>query len=69
MPRATISRKYQVVVPKEMCKQVPLVVGQVLQVVAKNGEITLFPDRPLSTLRGFTEGLRTEGFRDKQDRY
>ena len=69
MPRATISPKYQVVIPKEIRKEVPLVVGQVLQVIAKNGVISLIPDRPLSTLRGFAKGLRTEGFRDKQDRY
>lgn len=68
MPRATISSRYQVLIPKEIRKEVPLVVGQVLQVIAKNGVITLIPDRPLSTLRGFAKGLRTGGFRDKQDR-
>ena len=68
MPQATISPKYQVVIPKEIRKEVPLVVGQVLQVIAKNGVITLIPDRPLSALRGFVKGIKTEGFRDKQDR-
>ena len=68
MPRATISPKYQVVIPKEIRKEVPLVVGQVLHVLAKNGVIILIPDRPLSTLRGFARGLKTDGFRGKQDR-
>lgn len=68
MPQATISPKYQVVIPKEIRKEVPLVVGQVLQVIAKNGVITLIPDRPLSELRGFVKGMKIEGFRDKQDR-
>jgi AbrB family looped-hinge helix DNA binding protein len=68
MPQATISPKYQVVIPKEIRKEVPLTVGQVLQVIAKNGVITLIPDRPLSELRGFVKGMKTEGFRDKQDR-
>jgi len=27
------------------------------------------PDRPLSALRGFARGMRTAGFRDKQDRF
>ncbi len=67
MPQATISPKYQIVIPKEIRKEVPLVVGQVLQVIAKNGVITLIPDRPLSELRGFVRGIATEGFRDKQD--
>ena len=68
MARATISPKYQVVIPKEIREEVPLVAGQVLQVIAKNGVITLIPDRPLSALRGFARGIRTEGFRDKRDR-
>jgi AbrB family looped-hinge helix DNA binding protein len=68
MPRATLSSKYQIVIPKEIRKEVPLVVGQVLQVIAKNGVITLIPDRPLSALRGFVKGLKTGGFREKEDR-
>ena len=68
MPQATISPKYQVVIPKEIRKEVPLAIGQVLQVIAKNGVITLIPDRPLSALRGFVKGIQTEGFRDKGDR-
>jgi AbrB family looped-hinge helix DNA binding protein len=68
MPQTTISPKYQVVIPKEIRNEVPLAVGQVLQVIAKSGVITLIPDRPLSTLRGFVKGLKTEGFREKQDR-
>jgi AbrB family looped-hinge helix DNA binding protein len=68
MPQATISPKYQVVIPKEIRKEVPLVAGQVLQVIAKGGVITLIPDRPLSSLRGFVRGIKIEGFREKQDR-
>jgi len=68
MPQATLSPKYQVVIPKEIRKEVPLAVGQVFQVIAKNGVITLVPDRPLSALRGFAKGMKTEGFRDEQDR-
>ncbi len=67
MPQATISPKYQVVIPEEIRKEVPLVAGQVLQVVAKNGVIILIPDRPLSSLRGFARGMKLEGFREKQD--
>jgi AbrB family looped-hinge helix DNA binding protein len=68
MPQTTISPRYQVVIPKEIRNKVPLAVGQVLQVIAESGVITLIPDRPLSTLRGFVKGLKTEGFREKQDR-
>jgi AbrB family looped-hinge helix DNA binding protein len=68
MPQATISPKYQVVIPKEIRREVPLEVGQVVQVIARNGVITLVPDRPLSSLRGFVKGIRTEGFREKKER-
>jgi AbrB family looped-hinge helix DNA binding protein len=68
MPQATISSKYQVVIPKEIRKEVPLVPGQVLQVLAKSGVITLIPDRPLSDLRGFARGMKIEGFREEKDR-
>jgi AbrB family looped-hinge helix DNA binding protein len=68
MPQTTISPKYQVVIPKEIRNEVPLAVGQVLQVIARSGVITLIPDRPLSTLRGFVNRLKTEGFREKRDR-
>ena len=43
MPHTTISPKYQVVIPKEIRQEVPLVAGQVLQVIAKNGVISLIP--------------------------
>ena len=66
MPQATISPKYQIVIPKEIRREVPLASGQVVQILAKNGVITLVPDRPLSSLRGFLKGMRTEGLREKR---
>ncbi|HEV3074390.1 MAG TPA: AbrB/MazE/SpoVT family DNA-binding domain-containing protein [Thermoanaerobaculia bacterium] len=68
MPPVTVSPKYQVVIPKEIRRELPLVAGQVLQVIAKSGVITLIPDRPLSSLRGFARGMKIEGFREKKDR-
>jgi AbrB family looped-hinge helix DNA binding protein len=68
MAQTTLSPKYQVVIPKEIRSEVPLVVGQKLQVIAKGGIITLVPDRPLASLRGFAKGANGEGFREKRDR-
>jgi AbrB family looped-hinge helix DNA binding protein len=68
MPQATVSPKYQIVIPKEIRREVPLASGQVVQVIAKSGVITLIPDRPLSSLRGFIKGMRTDGIRDKRER-
>jgi len=63
MPQTTVSEKFQVVIPKEIRQEVPLVAGQVVQVIAKNGVITLIPDRPLSTLNGFAREMKNEPVR------
>jgi len=68
MPQTTISPKYQIVMPKEIRREVPLASGQVVQIVAKNGVITLVPDRPLSSLRGYLKGMKTGNVREKRDR-
>jgi AbrB family looped-hinge helix DNA binding protein len=68
MARTKVSPKYQVVIPKEVREGMDLRVGQELQVVAKGGVITLVPERPLSSLRGFAKGIRTDKLREKKDR-
>ena len=68
MAKATISTKYQVVIPKEIRREMSIECGQVVQVIAKGGVITLVPDRSLSELRGALKGARTKGVRDKRDR-
>ena len=68
MAQTVVSSKYQVVIPKEVRDQLELEKGQVLEVVVRNGVITLVPDRPLTELRGFVRGLDTAGLRDKEDR-
>jgi len=69
MARTKVSPKFQVVIPKEARESANLKVGQELQVVVKGNVITLVPDRPLSALRGFAKGIRTEDLRDKKDRF
>jgi AbrB family looped-hinge helix DNA binding protein len=68
MARTKVSPKYQVVIPKEVRENMDLRVGQELQVVSKGGVITLVPERPLSALRGFAKGIRSEELREKKDR-
>jgi AbrB family looped-hinge helix DNA binding protein len=65
MARTRVSQKYQIVIPKEVRESIDLHVGQELQVVAKGGVITLVPEQPLSSLRGFAKGIRTDNLRDK----
>ena len=68
MARTRVSPKYQIVIPKEVRESIDLRVGQELQVVSKGGTITLVPERPISSLRGFAKGIRTDRLRDKKDR-
>lgn len=68
MAQAVVSSKYQVVIPKEVRREVRLKTGQVVQVIAKNGVITLVPDQPLTSLRGHLKGMKTDRIREKKDR-
>ena len=68
MPQTVVSSKYQIVIPKDVRNKIDLEKGQILQVVVRNGLITLIPDRPLSDLRGFVKGIDARDSRDKEDR-
>ena len=68
MGRTRVSSKYQVVIPKDVRESARIQVGQEFQVIAKGGVVTLVPDRPISSMRGFVRGMRTSGIREKKDR-
>lgn len=68
MGRTKVSSKYQVVIPKDIRKTADIRIGQEFQVIAKGGQITLVPDKPIAAMRGFVKGIRTTGFREKKDR-
>lgn len=64
----TVSTKFQVVIPKEIRHQISLKSGQKLQIIAKNGIITLLPDKPLKEFRGYLKGMDTTKIRDNKER-
>lgn len=68
MARTKVSSKYQVVIPKDAREAAGIRVGQEFQVIAKGGQITLVPDKPIASMRGFVRGMKTTGFREKKDR-
>jgi AbrB family looped-hinge helix DNA binding protein len=68
MARTKVSSKFQVVIPKDVRESAGIRVGQEFQVIAKGGMVTLVPDKPISSMRGFVRGMRTTGFREKKDR-
>jgi len=60
-----LSSKYQVVIPKEIRRQLKLKRGQRLQIVVRGGTITLVPDYPLKELKGLFKGMQTEDLREE----
>jgi len=64
----TISPKYQVVIPKSVRRQMRLVPGQKVQVIAYGDRIEFIPLKPARELRGMLRGLDTTFERDREDR-
>ena len=63
-----LSPKYQVVIPKEVRKQLKLKSGKRLQIIVRGESIILVPDQPLKELRGLFKGMQTEGLREEGER-
>jgi len=53
----TVSRKYQVVIPKEVREKLGLTPGQKIQIVLYGDRVELIPVRPVRRLRGFVKGM------------
>lgn len=68
MSTATISPKFQIVIPKEVRDKLHLVPQQRLQVIEKGGVITLVPEIPLKSLKGVLKGMSKSNIREKKDR-
>ena len=63
---ATVSPKYQVVIPKPVRERFGLKPGQTLQVLALPGRIELVPRESVDALRGFLQGPNS--FQREDDR-
>lgn len=68
MARSVVSTKFQVVIPKEVRREVGLKSGQVVQVIAKGGVITMVPDQPIDRMKGYLKGMKVRSLREKRDR-
>jgi AbrB family looped-hinge helix DNA binding protein len=68
MARAVVSTKFQVVIPKDIRREVGLKSGQVVQVIAKGGVITMVPDQPIGRMKGYLKGMKVRSLRQKSDR-
>ena len=68
MAHAVVSTKFQVVIPKEIRRDIGLKSGQVVQIIAKSGVITMVPDQPIGTMKGYLKGMKSRALREKEDR-
>ena len=59
MQVATISPKFQVVIPQKVRQALALKPGQKVQVIVYNNRIELIPVRPITEARGFMAGIDT----------
>ena len=60
MERATVSTKYQVVIPKKVREELGIMPGQKVHVIPYLGRIELIPVRSVKESRGFLEGIETD---------
>ena len=66
MATTTISPKFQIVIPKKVRDKLHLSSRQRLQVVEKDGVITLVPEVPLKSLKGVLKGMSKTDVREKE---
>ena len=60
MESATVSTKYQVVIPKKVREELGIRPGQKVHVVPYQGRIELIPVENIDKGRGFLEGIDTD---------
>lgn len=64
----TLSKKFQIVIPKEVREKLGLSPRQRLYVVEKGGVITLVPEVPFTSLKGALKGMSRMHLREKENR-
>ncbi len=68
MAEATLSSKYQLVIPKEIREETGLKSGEKIIILAKDGIINLVPQHVLKKMRGFLKGMKIKPYREDKDR-
>jgi len=68
METATLSTKYQLVIPRGARERLRLRPGMRFTVMDKGGVIYLVPDRPMRAYRGVAKGTTARDLREKRDR-
>jgi len=68
METATLSSKYQILIPKSIREALHLKAGQRLTFVVKGNFIQLLPEKSLDEMRGFLKGANPDNTRDRKER-
>jgi AbrB family looped-hinge helix DNA binding protein len=68
METATLSSKYQLVLPRKARERLGLKPGTKFTVFEKGGLLYLVPQRPMREMRGVARGVSPRGLREKKDR-
>jgi AbrB family looped-hinge helix DNA binding protein len=63
--RATISPKYQVVIPRELRENLHLRPGEKVEFLQYENRIEMIPVRDIKKMRGFLKGIETTVEREK----
>jgi AbrB family looped-hinge helix DNA binding protein len=65
MTAVTVSPKYQVVIPKDICESMGIEPGQKIQLLEFRNRIELIPMQPIKKLRGIAQGVDVPFQRDE----
>lgn len=63
--KATISTKYQIVIPRELRESMDLKPGEKLEFLQYENRIEIIPVRDIKKMRGFLKGIDTTVRREK----
>ena len=66
---ATLSAKYQISIPKSVRDAQAWRAGQEFVFIPKGKGVLVMPVPERAALTGIAKGARTEGYRDREDRY
>ncbi|MBI1284684.1 MAG: AbrB/MazE/SpoVT family DNA-binding domain-containing protein [Thiobacillus sp.] len=69
MTTATLSSKFQLSLPKSLREAMHLQPGQQFELIQTGEIIQMVPKTAIRDLRGRARGARSEGYRDRKDRF
>lgn len=68
MAVATLSSKYQILIPKTIRDALDLRAGQEFTFIVKDNLIQILPKKKIQDLRGILRGVKVSDVRDRRDR-